>query len=149
MISSKGRLDYSANGTAIKDDELYKYLSYSAPYLQFDEELTAAESFGFLSKLKSFSNISTDEFLKMAYLDKEVEKSIKNYSSGMKQRLGLAFSLLSESPLLIFDEPTSYLDQYAKDWFHELLSNNCLNRTIIIASNEPADFKICQEIIEL
>jgi len=56
----------------------------------------------------AFSRI--DEVLEIVKLTQAKNKKIKEYSLGMKQRLGLAISLLSNPELLILDEPTNGLD---------------------------------------
>lgn len=149
MISSKGTVSYQVQNQELKEEDLYNHLSYSAPYMQFDEELTAGELFTFIAKIKSITHINSSDFLKFSYLHKESEKQIKNYSSGMKQRLSLALSLVSQSSLVIFDEPTSYLDKEAKEWFFNALDQHSKDRTIIIASNEQVDFQLCDKILEI
>ena len=51
-----------------------------------------------------------DEVLEIVKLSHAKKKKVKAYSLGMKQRLGLAISLLSNPELIILDEPTNGLD---------------------------------------
>lgn len=67
----------------------------------------------------------------------------------MKQRLGLALSLCMDCPLLILDEPTSFLDVQWKQWYHNLIQNYAKNKTVVIASNEEEDFKYCDNVLAL
>jgi ABC-type multidrug transport system ATPase subunit len=53
----------------------------------------------------------------------------------MKQRVKLGLAILSDSPLLLLDEPTSHLDTQGIDWFQKLLSEHLDNRLTWIASN--------------
>lgn len=149
LTSSKGEIAYSNQETIIPEDQWYKHLSFSAPYLTMNEELTAKELFEMFSSMKVFNNMNADQFLNQCYLTNDRNKYVKNYSSGMKQRLNLALCLLNESPVLLLDEPTSFLDSKAKEWFFELLSQRKSGKTVIIASNEAEDFKFCQNILEI
>lgn len=149
LVPSKGKVSYHLDSKSLKEHEWYKYLSYSAPYIVLNEELTAVETFNFVSKLKPYSDMQSDKFLKISYLDRDFDKQIKNYSSGMKQRLSLALSLLNDCPLLILDEPTSYLDLEAKNWFYNLLDKRKSNKTIILASNEAGDFGSCDKVLNI
>ena len=70
-------------------------------------------------------------------------------SSGQAQRLNLALAILSESPMLLLDEPTSYLDENSKKWFHNLLKEHRQNRCVILASNDMTDFESVDRVIKL
>jgi ABC-type multidrug transport system ATPase subunit len=67
----------------------------------------------------------------------------------MKQKLQLALALLSQTPVLLLDEPTSYLDEAAKNWFAQRLCQNSENRTTIISSNDRFDLDLCQNILDV
>ena len=67
----------------------------------------------------------------------------------MKQRLSLALTVLSKSEVVLLDEPTSFLDVNAKDWFYNLLEKEIDKKTIIISSNDSLDLKNCKEFIDL
>jgi ABC-type multidrug transport system ATPase subunit len=67
----------------------------------------------------------------------------------MKQRLKLGLGLYSQNPVLLLDEPTSNLDEKAKNWFFKLLQTIKNVKLIIIASNQPEEFGICDEKINI
>lgn len=80
---------------------------------------------------------SVDNALKMVGLDDTGNKKFKNFSLGMKQRLGLAFAIMGSPDLLILDEPINGLDPTGIVEFRELLLklNKEKNITIIISSH--------------
>ncbi|MBK8080718.1 MAG: hypothetical protein IPK25_10780 [Saprospiraceae bacterium] len=67
----------------------------------------------------------------------------------MNQKLQLALAVLSDSEVLLMDEPTSFLDQNAKIWFKNILMRYCKNRLIIISSNDSFDLSLCKDILSL
>ena len=88
-------------------------------------------------------------FLNMLFCQGKRERNLSEYSTGMLQRLKVAFGHLHSQSSLVLDEPTSNLDTKGKDWFNDMISRFRGDRTLIIASNEASDFKHCDQFIEL
>ena len=81
-----------------------------------------------------FSKI--DEVLEMVHLTEHAKKIAKKYSTGMKQRLGLAMALLRDPELLVLDEPTNGLDPVGMMEFRELMIElNQAGKTIFLSSH--------------
>ncbi len=77
----------------------------------FYENLTAGENLEILARLRGRHRKDTvDRALGAVHLDKEHKKLFREYSLGMKQRLGLAAAIMHEPELLILDEPMNGLD---------------------------------------
>lgn len=78
-----------------------------------------------------------DELLKLVGLNETGKKKVKNFSLGMKQRLGIAVALLGNPELLILDEPINGLDPIGVVEIRNLLKNLCEERqmTILISSH--------------
>lgn len=72
--------------------------------------LTAYENLEALRKILGVPKSRIDEVLEIVRLKDAVDKKVKGFSLGMKQRLGIAASLLHNPELLILDEPTNGLD---------------------------------------
>lgn len=151
LSPSKGVVSYtSAEDTDVPRDDIFKYVALAAPYTELISEFHLREMFDFHSQHKQMKgNITFDDFKSILDLNVSDTKKIGYYSSGMHQKLQLCLAMLSDTPILLLDEPTSYLDDINKAWFLEVLSQNIAQRTTVIASNEQYDFKLCGSVVEL
>ena len=148
LSPSKGDLSYmDSAGHAVDRDEIFRWIAISAPYSEMDVELTPAEIFNHVKLFKKYSVDSTKDLLRIIRLEGNEDKAIKNFSSGMTQRLALGLTILSDAELILLDEPTSFLDADSKNLFTELIKSYCKDKTVIIASNDPYDFQETEEVI--
>ncbi len=69
-----------------------------------------------------------------------------NFSSGEKQRLGVARAFLHESPFILLDEPTSNLDSLSEGIILKSLAEEAKNRTMIIVSHRKSTMNIADKI---
>lgn len=103
------------------------------------DTLTAQQNLEYYCKLRGITNskIVIDETLELVGLESMGNKKYKNFSLGMKQKLGIAIAVLARPDLLILDEPLNGLDPIAITEFRKMIGN--LNRkrnmTIIISSH--------------
>ena len=87
------------------------------------------------------------EVMKIVKLDMFDKRSVKFYSLGMKQRLGLAISLLRDPEILILDEPMNGLDPIGIQELRDLLLD-FRDKTVIISSHLISEIeKFVDEII--
>ena len=89
--------------------------------------------------------------IELVGLDPMLKKSVKKYSLGMRQRLGLAQAIMEDPDLLILDEPMNGLD---KDGVGEmrkyLLDLKAQGKTILIASHSAEDIDVlCDSVVEM
>ena len=149
LSPSEGTIAYTIDTEEILRESVYKYISYTAPYIELPQRVTIEE---LLNHYKIFKNVSIEkyeDFLQFCEIEDQNEKFIENFSSGMKQKIALGINLITDAHLSLFDEPTSYLDSHAKDWFYTKLKQIKGQKTIVIASNDQDDFKICDSIYEI
>jgi len=148
---NKGSILHEVNNIEIAKDSVYKYFSIGSPYLELPEELNSMELINTFKNFKPFSeNLNTKEILDLLMLDTNQDKPVKYFSSGMKQRLKIGMAILSDTPLLLLDEPLSNLDQEGCRWFENLMNNYINKKTVIIASNKvEAEIKHCDTTIDI
>ena len=144
LSQSTGTISYESNHRNIDRDEVYKEVSFAAPYICTSEQFTLKEHFIFYTGHKKLrTSYSYNQYLDSLEMVDPKDKYIQHFSSGMKQKILISFAILSDTQLLLLDEPTSFLDDKAKEWFHAMLENNRTNRTVVIASNDASDFGVC------
>jgi heme exporter protein A len=74
---------------------------------------------------------------------------LKIYSSGMKQRLKIAFAILHKPEILLLDEPTTNLDSEGISIVDEIANEFKKDRILIIATNDPHEKSLCEQEINL
>jgi ABC-type multidrug transport system ATPase subunit len=133
---SEGSIEYSIHATSIAYKDLHNNIAFCSPYMELIEEFSFAELIAFQGKFKPFQKgLSSAEILELSGLNRISNKPIRNFSSGMKQRVKLCLAIFSDARLLLLDEPTSNLDPKGKAWYKELLNKYTQNKTVIVASN--------------
>jgi ABC-type multidrug transport system ATPase subunit len=150
IIPNAGEMHYkyAESQTSIEIQNVYEKIAIAAPYLELIEEMTPVELLTFHSKFKSLTK-SISEILEEIQLSSASEKQIRNFSSGMKQRLKLGQAIFSETPILLLDEPTSNLDQQGIDLYHHLIDAYTTNRLVIISSNDANEYRSCSVVYKM
>jgi len=151
IIPTQGTIAYRIKEQVVPQEEVYRQVVIAAPYLGLYEDLSLEQAIGFHAKFKPFlGTLSVQEVARIAYLENALEKPILHFSSGMKQRLKLALAILSDTPLLLLDEPASNLDAEATAWYRELLRQHIGQRTLVVASNRQAlEHDLCTTALEI
>ena len=129
---------------------IFKNISYAAPYLELPEEMTWKEAITFHNKFKKFvSGFDLGQIINLSGLESSSEKQIRNFSSGMKQRLKYACALLHAPPVLMLDEPTANLDLVGRSLVESIVKEQQEGGIVIIATNEPQEIAWCEQTIDL
>jgi ABC-type multidrug transport system ATPase subunit len=150
MPFNVGQISYHSKGLEVNSDAVYKQISMAAPYLELIEEFTLEEMWKFHFGFKGLMpGINLQKAVEITGLQKGLGKQIKNFSSGMKQRLKLGLAFFSETSLLLLDEPTSNLDKEGNAMFSHLVDNFKGERTIIIGSNVPFEIDIANHSLNI
>lgn len=113
-------------------------------YPAFYNNINCLDNLKLHSIYKEQGNIDLKKYLEIVNLDTVEQKKFKQLSMGMKQRLGIARSLIGNPKAIILDEPSNGLDPIGIKDMREIISKNVKseNRTTIISSH------ILKEIVE-
>lgn len=146
---SGGEIAYSMNNDII-DEHQQQYMAFAAPYLDLPEDLTLEElvKFYFSIRVKR-KELVVDDLIQSARLTPHKNKQIKNYSSGMKQRVKLILAFATEAAVLLLDEPCSNFDEEGIKWYKQCIELLKGKSTIIVASNQPFEYEFCQAVLNI
>jgi ABC-type multidrug transport system ATPase subunit len=148
LTHNEGNIEFKNEQQTTNNEQLYSYISIAAPYLELIEEMTAKEMLFFHAQFKPFSNVfPIEEMLQTVGLQNAINKQIRYYSSGMKQRLKLAQAFFSNTPILLLDEPTTNLDADGIALYHHLINNYTKDKLVIVSSNDKQEYDFCEEVI--
>lgn len=116
----------------------------------FYENLTAYENLKIIAKIRGdYNPHQINSVLGMVNLDKEKSKKFKDFSLGMKQRLGIAAAIMHSPELLILDEPINGLDPFGIKEIRALLKRLAheFGITILISSHILSEIENLADVI--
>jgi ABC-2 type transport system ATP-binding protein len=103
-----------------------KYVSYVSENVMLYSNFTARQNLDFFANLGGKRNISREEYYdvmrRVGLQEKAFEMKLKNFSKGMRQKLGISIAIIKDAPNILLDEPTSGLDPKAASEFLKILS---------------------------
>ena len=145
-----------SNGEILIDEiNLEKVLSkinFASPYVELPKKLTVKENLEIYGRLYGIEYLSDRiiELVKDLNLSSFINKKTGELSSGQKNRVSLAKSLINKPEILFLDEPTASLDpdvgDYVRKYIEEYKSKNRI--TILLASHNMNEVeRLCDEII--
>lgn len=111
-------------------------ISYLPSDISFYGDMTARRNLEFFSELAE-TDPDIDELIELVELQDDADRKVKDFSTGMKKRLGIAQSLIKDPEIIIYDEPTTGLDPQGKKQFKDLARkvNEERGKTILISSH--------------
>lgn len=138
---SSGEVSITVAGKRLNPSAARFVVGYISPELAIYNELTAVENLTFFATVRGL-HLSHDELaglLSRVGLKGRGRDRVSDFSSGMRQRLKLACAVLHHPPILIFDEPTSCLDEDGAGLVQEILEKHRRYGVAMIATNEPRE----------
>jgi len=154
LMRTLATLQEADSGTAFLNDidilnnplELRKVLGYLPQEFGVYPKITAEQLLDHIAILKGITNSKKRKdlinyLLQKVNLYEQRNKSVKGFSGGMKQRVGIAQALIGNPQLIIVDEPTAGLDPGERNRFHNLLADVGQEVVIILSTHIVDDVR--------
>ena len=150
-IPTGGEVTFSKEKQKLDFDGYRPSLSLVGPYLSLYGSLTARENLKFIAKVNGLIPTEDDieKILDQVGLKGRGNDYFSDFSSGMQQRLKYAAALIKNPSILIFDEPTSNLDEEGKKRVFDIINQYRPDSIIIIATNEKEEYSLADSIYKL
>ena len=148
---SSGSITYYSSEKKILRENIFRHVSLAAPYLELTEEFTLEELVHFHFSFKQpQQNLTAAEIISLMQLESSKGKVFKYFSSGMKQRTKLALAMISDTDLILLDEPLSNLDKDGEKWYGDMVSRFLTERSVVICSNHTeAEYHFCNLQVDI
>ncbi|MBI5169865.1 MAG: ABC transporter ATP-binding protein [Candidatus Eisenbacteria bacterium] len=148
---SRGQCVFEVDGRAVEPRRRRLFTGLATPELSFYEEFSAAENLAFAAETRGLPNPTSAVRLALERvgLTPRADDRVSAFSSGMKQRLRLAFAILHEPPVIMLDEPGSHLDDAGRAVVEHIVQTYGPKSLVLIATNEPREMALAERRIEL
>jgi ABC-2 type transport system ATP-binding protein len=116
------------NGIDVTRDplEAKKYVSFVSENVMLYGNFTARQNLDFFAKLGGQHRLDREDHYRVmrrvSLQERAFEQRVKNFSKGMRQKVGIAIAIIKDAPAILLDEPTSGLDPKAAAEFLETLT---------------------------
>ena len=135
---TKGEVKLFGERLTVPTKQIFNRIGALIEAPAFYENLTAKDNLKIIADLRGTqSRDCIDRALLLVNLENETHKKVKQFSLGMKQRLGIAMALMHEPEFIILDEPTNGLDPVGIQQIRLLIQKLCAEKgtTILISSH--------------
>ena len=149
---TKGKVLINGLEIETKRVDLLNNLNFISPYIELPKKLTVIQNLEVYGRLYDVKDLSS----KIAYLTEElrlnkiINKITGELSSGQKNRVSLAKSIINDPTVLLLDEPTASLDPETGDFVRNFLENYQKEKgaSILLASRNMAEVeRLCSSIL--
>lgn len=135
-------------GKDIEDEivEIKREVAYIPGDLNIYGHQTGREFLNYFAALRNREMVLLDELLEI--FDVPLDRKLKGYSKGMKQKIGIIQAFMDDPEMVIMDEPTSGLDPLLQQKFYDfLLKQKKRNKTMLLSSHILSEVdRVCDRV---
>ncbi len=144
-----GRAEVLGRDIVSDSEEIRRRTGYLPGGIAFYDSMTGAEQLSYLSALDGRRSPLRDELTERLELSQaDLRRQIRDYSRGMRQKVGIIQALQSDPELAILDEPTEGLDPLMQRAFYEILDDRQrAGRTVFFSSHILSEVeRVCDRV---
>jgi len=132
--------------------DLLQKMNFISPYIELPKKLTIEENLNVYGRMYGVKNLKDKiaELMEKLNLNEFKKRKTGELSSGQKNRVSLAKSLINDPEILLLDEPTASLDPDVGDYVRGIIENFSSNnkKTILLASHNMNEVeRLCDEVM--
>jgi len=144
---TSGSVSLDGRDVLAEPDALWSVLGYLPQDFGFFPHLTGQAMLEYLLELKGVATGKETRTLAASLLERvnlayAAKRKVKEYSGGMRQRLGIAQAVAGDPRLIIVDEPTAGLDPEERHRFYRILAELAANRTVLLSTHIVEDVAV-------
>jgi ABC-type multidrug transport system ATPase subunit len=144
---TSGTVTLDGRDVLAEPSALWSVLGYLPQDFGFFPHLTGQAMLEYLLELKGVASGRETRALAASLLDRvnlayAAKRKVKDYSGGMRQRLGIAQAVAGDPRLIIVDEPTAGLDPEERHRFYRLLAELAEKRTVLLSTHIVEDVAV-------
>jgi ABC-type multidrug transport system ATPase subunit len=146
-----GRVRVLDGDRELSGDERRRAVGWAGPDLAFYDDLTARENLRFFRRVAGRPAAEEEIGRRLARvgLERFGERRVGAFSTGMRQRLRLAFALLFDPSILLLDEPTAGMDEEGRALVESIVAERRSEGPVVLASNDARDFQAPERVLAL
>ena len=149
---SSGKVLINGVEVEVKRVDLLNNLNFISPYIELPKKLTVRQNLEVYGRLYDVKNLETkiNYLTEKLRLKKIIDRITGELSSGQKNRVSLAKSIINDPVVLLLDEPTASLDPETGDFVRSFLENYQKEKkaSILLASHNMAEVeRLCSSVL--
>ena len=150
LAPTSGEVVFKRDGRRVAAELQRDIVGLVAPDLALYDELSATENLRFFARVRGLRK--TDDELRMALgrlgLEGREDDRLGAYSSGMRQRVKYAFSLVHDPPVLLLDEPSANLDEAGIAAMDSII-NERRRGIVVLATSDASELRYGDRVLQL